>query len=182
MKSVISAAIFGPTDELIILIEPYRLYTAPRIKARPTRISTLFPRLVAGPSPDATGKGRENGELNAHENGSSQAHSVQNVLSDKEIDAAHIIWQAYKAYCARRKSLTSYRSQIFVACLRVSSGMAWRRRRYALLYLGALPHLYTSLQAMDSHVQTQKTALKKELQRVSHLKLEEVQNKITQIK
>lgn len=109
--------------------------------------------------------------------------AAQITWSETEVVAARRISRTYRVYRSRRgvkRAMTILRDQTFRACLQASSRIS--PRSYRLQYLGPLPHLLACLQSLHVWAHQEKTLAKQHLRKVSHLKLEEMMEKITDTK
>lgn len=109
--------------------------------------------------------------------------AAQIAWSETEVVAARRISRTYRVYRSRRgvkKAMTILRDQAFGACLQASSRIP--ARSYRLRYLGPLPHLLACLQSLHVWAHQAKSLAKQHLRKVSHLKLEEMMEKITATK
>lgn len=101
-----------------------------------------------------------------------------------ETNAVAKIVHAYRRWRSHQKSLTDrtfngakYRA--FVSFLEESKRMPWMHSHYKHLYLGPVPVLFATVEAMKTYLQDAKDVLKKRYKRVDTVALEDAASSLT---
>ena len=107
--------------------------------------------------------------------------------TETEFSAARTIWQAYRSYRARIKgrsptAMSFLRDRFYTLCLAKVPSLPAKNHRYRWLFLGCLSNLLACLHSFHDYARGEKADAKRQLREVSHLKLEEMQQKITTTK
>lgn len=107
--------------------------------------------------------------------------------SEERIKAASVLQARYRKAMAykrgiTRSSLSLARGRIFAACLAQAQDMEWPHRYYRLIYLCPLTHILVCIDTVHTFILSGKDKAKKQWKQAGHAELEELGQRITQLK